>query len=117
MQLAQFLDKLPENYSALDKELIEKAYRIAEEAHQGQKLPSGLPYISHCLAVASILAELSVPPELIIAGLLHDVVEDTHISLEEIRKEFNEEIASLVDGVTKLTHLPNSTVKYLSSRE
>jgi len=107
MQLEQFLDKLPEEYSALDREQIEKAYRIAENAHQGQKLPSGLPYISHCLAVGSILAELSVPPELIIAGLLHDVVEDTPISLEDIRKEFNEEVASLVDGATKLTHLPN----------
>lgn len=107
MQIEQFLDKLPDNYSVLDKEQIEKAYRIAEGAHQGQKLPSGLPYISHCLAVASILADLSVPPELIIAGLLHDVVEDTPITLEEIQKEFNEEIANLVDGVTKLTHLPN----------
>jgi GTP diphosphokinase / guanosine-3',5'-bis(diphosphate) 3'-diphosphatase len=107
MQFEQFLEKLPEEYSALDREQIEKAYGIANEAHEGQKLPSGLPYISHCLAVAAILAELSVPPELIIAGLLHDVVEDTPISLEDLRKEFNEEVASLVDGVTKLTHLPN----------
>ncbi|MFW5713203.1 MAG: RelA/SpoT family protein [Brevefilum sp.] len=107
MQFDQFLEKLPEDYSALDREQIEKAYHIANEAHQGQKLPSGLPYISHCLAVASILAELTVPPELIIAGLLHDVVEDTSFSLEDIRKEFNDEIANLVDGTTKLTHLPN----------
>ncbi len=107
MQLDQFLEKIPENYSALDREQIEKAYHIAEDAHQGQKLPSGLPYISHCLAVASILVELSVPPELIIAGLLHDVVEDTPVTLKEIQREFNDEIASLIDGVTKLTHLPN----------
>jgi len=80
MQLESFLEKLPNNYSALDKEQIEKAYRIAEQAHKDQQLPSGLPYISHCLAVASILVELSVPPELIIAGLLHDVVEDTIIA-------------------------------------
>ena len=107
MQLEQFLEKLPENYSVLDKEQIKKAYSIAEEAHKDQTLASGLPYISHCLSVASILAEMSVPPELVIAGLLHDAVEDTDLSLETISKEFNQEIASLVDGVTKLTHLPN----------
>jgi GTP pyrophosphokinase len=107
MELEQLLEKLPDNFSALDIEQIEKAYRLAEKAHNGQKLASGLPYLSHCTAVAAILAELSVPPELIIAGLLHDVVEDTDITLSEIRKNFNEEIASLVDGVTKLTHLPN----------
>lgn len=107
MPLEQFIEKLPENFSALDIEQIKKAYHLAEEAHEGQTLPSGLPYISHCLAVASIMAELSVPPELIIAGLLHDIVEDTNITLNDIRKEFNPEVASLVDGVTKLTHLPN----------
>lgn len=107
MQFKQLLEKLPENYSALDLERIEKAYKLAEKAHQGQTQPSGSPYISHCVAVAGILAEISVPPELIIAGLLHDVVEDTEITLEEINKEFGAEIASLVDGVTKLTDLPN----------
>jgi len=106
MQIEQFLEKLPDNYSALDLEQITKAYRFAEEAHQGQTLPSGLPYISHCASVATILAELSVPPELIVAGLLHDTVEDTNISLADIKKQFTPEIASLVDGVTKLTHLP-----------
>jgi GTP diphosphokinase / guanosine-3',5'-bis(diphosphate) 3'-diphosphatase len=107
MQFEQLLEKLPDNFSALDIEQIKKAYCFAEKAHEGQKLASGLPYFSHCTAVASILADLSVPPELIIAGLLHDVVEDTDITLDKIRKEFNEEVASLVDGVTKLTHLPN----------
>ena len=107
MQLEQFLEKLPENYSILDIEQIKKAYLIAEEAHKGQTLASGLPYISHCLSVASILAEMSVPPELVVAGLLHDAVEDTDLALEDVSKEFNQEIASLVDGVTKLTHLPN----------
>ncbi|MCB2202984.1 bifunctional (p)ppGpp synthetase/guanosine-3',5'-bis(diphosphate) 3'-pyrophosphohydrolase [bacterium] len=107
MQLEQLLEKLPENYSALDIERIEEAYHFAEKAHQGQKLASGLPYITHCASVAGILAELSVPPEMIIAGLLHDIVEDTDITLDEISKEFTPEIANLVDGVTKLTHLPN----------
>jgi len=107
MQLEQFLKKLPDNFSALDIEQINKAYHFAEKAHKGQTLASGLPYLSHCVAVAAILAELSVPPELIIAGLLHDVVEDSDFTLATIQKEFNPEIASLVDGVTKLTQLPN----------
>lgn len=107
MQLEQFLEKLPENYSVLDIAQIKKAYQIAQKAHEGQSLASGLPYISHCVAVATILAEMTVPPELIITALLHDTVEDTNITLEDIRKEFNQEVATLVDGVTKLTHLPN----------
>lgn len=107
MQLEQFLEKLPENYSVLDIAQIKKAYQIAQKAHEGQSLASGLPYISHCVAVATILAEMTVPPELIITALLHDAVEDTNITLEDIRKEFNQEVATLVDGVTKLTHLPN----------
>lgn len=107
MQLEQLLEKLPENYSAIDIEHIEKAYHFAEKAHQGQTLASGLPYITHCASVAAILAELTVPPELVVAGLLHDVVEDTPITLDDIRKEFNPEIANLVDGATKLTKLPN----------
>ena len=107
MHLEQFLEKLPKNYPVLERDQIIKAYNLAKEAHQGQVLASGQPYFSHCEAVATILAELTVPPELIIAGLLHDVVEDTDISIDQIRQEFSDEIAGLVDGVTKLTHLPN----------
>lgn len=107
MQLEQLLEKLPPDYSALDIEQIKKAFEIAKEAHTDQKLPNGLPYVSHCASVAAILTELSVPPEMIIAALLHDTVEDTALTLEDIQKEFNAEIAGLVDGVTKLTHLPN----------
>jgi GTP pyrophosphokinase len=107
MQLDELLKKLPENFTALDVDRIKKAYQFAEKAHQGQTLASGLPYISHCAAVAAILCELTVPPDLIITGLLHDVIEDTSVTLEDIQKEFSPEIASLVDGVTKLNHLPN----------
>jgi GTP pyrophosphokinase len=107
MQFKHLLEKLPKNYSVLDIERIEKAYHLAEVAHQDQTQPNGSPYISHCVSVAAILAEISVPPELIITGLIHDVVEDTEITLEEIEKEFGPEIAGLIDGVTKLTHLPN----------
>jgi GTP pyrophosphokinase len=107
MELQQLLEKLPKSFSALDIEQIRNAYQFAEKAHKGQTLASGMPYTSHCVAVAVILAELSVPPSMIIAGLLHDVIEDTSITLEELSKEFSGEVASLVDGVTKLTHLPN----------
>jgi guanosine-3',5'-bis(diphosphate) 3'-pyrophosphohydrolase len=107
MQLEQLLEKLPENYSALEVEQIKNAYDFAKKAHKSQVLASALPYITHCVSVAAILADLSVPPELIIAGLLHDVIEDTDITLDDIRKQFNPEIASLIDGVTKLTQLPN----------
>lgn len=107
MQLENLLEKLPENYSAIDIEQIKKAYEFAEKAHRGQTLASGLPYITHCASVAAILAEMTVPPELVVASLLHDVVEDTPATLDDIRKEFNPEIANLVDGVTKLTKLPN----------
>jgi guanosine-3',5'-bis(diphosphate) 3'-pyrophosphohydrolase len=92
-----------------DREMIERAYRAALLGHEGQTRASGEPYIQHCLAVAKILADLHLPGPAIAAGLLHDVVEDTPITLERIRKEFGEEVAKLVDGVTKLTQLPRVT--------
>jgi len=104
--LERLLEQLPENYTLADRELIQRAYRVAEEAHSEQKRHSGEPYINHCLAVASILADLRVPPEVIAAGLLHDTVEDTTITLNDIRRDFGNTIAVLVDGVTKLTNLP-----------
>ncbi len=100
------MEQLPENYTLADRELIQRAYRVAEEAHSEQKRHSGEPYINHCLAVASILADLRVPPEVVAAGLLHDTVEDTTITLNDIRRDFGDTIAVLVDGVTKLTNLP-----------
>ena len=104
--LERLLEQLPENYTLADRELIQRAYRVAEEAHREQKRHSGEPYINHCLAVASILADLRVPPEVIAAGLPHDTVEDTTITLNDIRRDFGNSIAVLVDGVTKLTNLP-----------
>ena len=104
--LEKLLEQLPERYTITDRELIQRAYRVAEEAHHGQKRHSGEPYINHCLAVASILADLRVPPEVVAAGLLHDTVEDTSITLKDIRRDFGDTIAVLVDGVTKLTNLP-----------
>lgn len=104
--LEKLLEQLPERYTITDRELIQRAYRVAEEAHREQKRHSGEPYINHCLAVASILADLRVPPEVVAAGLLHDTVEDTAITLKDLRREFGDTIAILVDGVTKLTNLP-----------
>jgi guanosine-3',5'-bis(diphosphate) 3'-pyrophosphohydrolase len=104
--LEGLLERLPNTYSLADRELVQRAYRVAEEAHREQKRNSGEPYISHCLAVANILADLRVPPEVIAAGLLHDTVEDTEVTLEDIRRDFGDVVASLVDGVTKLTNLP-----------
>jgi len=106
MSVENLLNSLPEHYTAVDRELIQRAYQVAEAAHEGQKRASGEPYITHCVAVAAILAELEVPPAIIAAGLLHDTVEDTKVTLEDIRREFGDEITRLVDGVTKLTHLP-----------
>lgn len=106
MKIDSLMEILPQNYSVVDREMVMRAYRFAEAAHQGQKRASGEPYVSHCLAVAAILAEMQVPPAVVIAGLLHDTVEDTIVTLEDIRKEFGDEVARLVDGVTKLTNLP-----------
>ncbi len=104
--LENLLEVLPENYSMVDREFIIQAYHYAEEAHAGQKRMSGEPYISHCVAVAILLAEMRVQPVVVAAGLLHDTVEDTAVTLDDIRRDFGDEVANLVDGVTKLTHLP-----------
>lgn len=92
--------------SPADREIIERAYRMASRAHEGQERASGEPYIQHCLSVAKILADMQLPGAAIAAGLLHDTVEDTPVTLDIIRVEFGDEVAKLVDGVTKLTHLP-----------
>ncbi len=92
-------------HPSADISQIEKAYRIAYDAHDGQVRKSGEPYIIHPLCVAIILADLELDKETIVAGLLHDVVEDTVMTDEEIKKEFGAEVALLVDGVTKLGQL------------
>ncbi|NIL53696.1 bifunctional (p)ppGpp synthetase/guanosine-3',5'-bis(diphosphate) 3'-pyrophosphohydrolase [Streptomyces sp. 2BBP-J2] len=81
---------------------IEKAYQVAERWHRGQKRKSGDPYITHPLAVTTILAELGMDPATLMAGLLHDTVEDTEYGLEDLRRDFGDVVALLVDGVTKL---------------
>jgi GTP pyrophosphokinase len=97
---------LPDNFSNFERELVQRAYKTAEKSHEGQKRASGEPYLNHCLAVASILVELGMPADVIAAGLLHDTVEDTPITLDDVRRDFGDTVANLVDGVTKLAHLP-----------
>jgi GTP pyrophosphokinase len=87
----------------VDAEMLRRAYSVAEQAHAGQVRDSGAPYIEHPLQVAHTLADLSSDAPTIAAGLLHDVVEDTSVDLETIREQFGEEVARLVDGVTKLS--------------
>ena len=94
-----------------DISLVEKAYHIAADAHKEQKRKSGEPYIIHPLCVAIILADLEMDKETIVAAILHDVVEDTVMTLEELSREFGAEVALLVDGVTKLTQLSWSADK------
>jgi len=106
MDIEDLLKKLPETTSPADRELVARAYKTAERAHAGQKRLSGEKYVQHCLAVADILAGLNAPPSVLAAGLLHDTVEDTSVRLEDIRRDFGQEVATLVDGVTKLDELP-----------
>lgn len=102
MKYEQLKSLLEENSKHLDLEVIEKAYRLAEKMHEGQFRKTGEAYVEHPVAVAAIVFELGLDTTSIAAALLHDVVEDTDVTLEEIEKEFGKETAHLVDGVTKL---------------
>lgn len=100
---------LKESNRPYDFEMITQAYHYAEKAHEGQMRQSGDPYITHPIAVAQILLELGMDTETICAGLLHDVVEDTSSTLDDIKKLFGADVSLMVDGVTKLTKLNYST--------
>ena len=106
MEINSLVEVFPDSYTHADREMILRAFHLAEQAHRDQKRASGEPYINHCIAVAVILAEMRVPPEVVAAGLLHDIVEDTEVTLDDLRRDFTEEISKMVDGVTKLTQLP-----------
>ena len=100
--IAEVIKVAKQSHPKLDFSVVEKAYQTAEKAHLGQTRKSGDPYITHPIAVAQILAELGIGPAGLAAALLHDTVEDTDYSLDQLRSDFGEEIAMLVDGVTKL---------------
>jgi len=103
------MQTIKESNRSYDLEMITRAYQCAEKAHEGQMRKSGEPYIIHPIAVSIILVDMGMDSETICAGLLHDVVEDTDISLETLKKEFNADVAALVDGVTKLTKITYSS--------
>ncbi len=101
----ELISKMRKYHPSDDLSLIDKAYRTALEAHEGQRRKSGEPYIVHPLCVGIILADLEMDKETIAAGLLHDVVEDTIMTNEDIEREFGDDVAILVDGVTKMSKL------------
>ena len=107
----ELINSVKKYHPSADISMIQKAYKIAHDAHEGQCRKSGEPYIIHPLCVAIILAALEMDKETIVAGLLHDVVEDTVMTSEEIVQEFSAEVALLVDGVTKLGQLSYSSDK------
>ncbi len=107
----KLIDKVIDYHPSADISILEKAYQLAMNAHKDQFRKSGEPYIVHPLCVANILAELELDKESIVAGILHDVVEDTDFTIEQVAEMFTDEIALLVDGVTKLTQLKYSKDK------
>ena len=107
----ELISSVRKYHPSADISMIQKAYEVAREAHKDQKRKSGEPYIIHPLCVAIILADLELDKETIAAGLLHDAVEDTWMTYEEVEKEFGSEVALLVDGVTKLGQLNYSKDK------
>lgn len=108
----KLINRIRSYHPSDDVSMVEKAYKLAKEAHEGQFRKSGEPYIIHPLQVAYILADLELDIESITAGILHDVVEDTKYTLEDIEHLFNKEVALLVDGVTKL-----GVIKYATSNK
>ncbi len=111
-ELQELLKKIKKYAKGANVDLVEKAYYFAKSAHDGQFRKSGEPYFIHPVAVSNILSEMELDIETIAAGLLHDVVEDTDYTYEDIKKEFGQEVADLVDGVTKL-----GQIKYQSKEE
>lgn len=102
----QLVEKIRASEKPYDLEKITQAYKVAEKAHEGQLRTSGDPYITHPLAVAAILLDYCMDTDTICAALLHDTVEDTDVTLDELRKKFGEDVALMVDGVTKIGLVP-----------
>ena len=101
----ELLSRVRRYHPSDDLSMIEKAYATADNFHKDQLRKSGEPYIIHPLCVAIILADMEMDKETIVAGLLHDVVEDTIMTIDEMKEEFGEDVANLVDGVTKLSQI------------
>jgi len=103
----ELINKVKNYNKFLNPEKLNKAYQYAVKAHENQKRASGDPYSNHPIAVASILSDLELDSATIVTGLLHDTIEDTHATYENIKKEFGQEIADLVEGVTKISVFEN----------
>ena len=103
------LQKTTENFPQEDRDFIARAYRFACKAHEGQMRCSGQPYVIHPILVAEIVAKLGMDKESIVAALLHDVIDDTDVTYDEVKQKFGDEVAVIVDGVTKLGKVPLST--------
>lgn len=99
------------NADRLDVGLLERAYQFSDRAHAGQRRKNGDPFVTHCVEVAKILADLQLDSVTVASGLIHDVIEDTNITLEDVEREFGCEIAQIVDGLTKIGHLPMTSLQ------
>ena len=106
----KLIEKIKSYNKFLNPETLEKAYNFAIKAHSNQKRDSGDPYVFHPIAVANILTELKLDSATIATGLLHDTIEDTIATYETVKEEFGEEVADLVNGVTKLSALENKAL-------
>ncbi len=109
MELSELVAQFKSYNPHADTSLLEKAYRFAQNAHKDQKRETGEPYFNHCTAVAKILLDFNLDEETICAGLLHDTVEDTAVTTEDLKREFNKDVAHMVQGVTKISDLKFSS--------
>jgi len=105
----ELLRRMRDNRPADNLELVRKAYEFSQKHHAGQARASGEPYLVHPLGVALVLAEMKMDPVAVVAGLLHDSVEDTSVTIVDIRKEFGEQVAHIVEGVTKISQIDFAT--------
>ncbi|MGC8545998.1 MAG: HD domain-containing protein, partial [Athalassotoga sp.] len=108
----EIIEKVKKDYSEESAEIVRHAYEFAKSAHQSQSRASGEPYISHPVQVAKIVADMGMDVPSICTALLHDVAEDTKVPLEEIEKQFGHEIATMVNGLTKIKTLENEDIKF-----
>ncbi len=115
MLLEQLLAKAPTTYTPADIASITEAYYFAEKAHAGQTRANGQPYLTHCVGTATILMEMEFPPNMVVAGLLHDVLIDTDTKADVLHDKFGESVCRFVEGVTKLPPCPPSLPELTST--
>src|SRR4051795_3743226 len=109
IRIEDIVEKVAHNHAQADLDLLRRAYLFSAKEHKGQKRASGESYLVHPLEVANILADMRLDPVSVSTGLLHDVVEDTLVDTETIRNYFGEEVAHLVEGLTKISHISKLT--------